>query len=84
MTDTAQNEIVSVKLATVTITTELDAVYTLPDMFVGSVESLTNSENLHGFAQISLVNVSGACLIMPSRIIKTIAVNGEVVWRSRV
>lgn len=72
------------KLVTVKITTELEATYEFPDMFLNALETLLASENLHGFAQISLVNASSACLVLPTRIIKTIEVNGEIKWRSRV
>jgi hypothetical protein len=71
------------KLVKVKITTELEAVYEFPDMFLSALDTLIASENLHGFAQVSLVNASSACLVLPSRIIKTIEVDGEVKWRSR-
>lgn len=71
----------SPSLVRVTITTELGAVYELPDMFAHVLETLLVSDKLHGFPQISLVNASSACLVMPTRIIKTIAVDGEIKWR---
>lgn len=72
------------KLVKVTITTELGAVYEFPDMFLHVLEALTLSPTLNGFAQISLVNASSACLVMPTRIIKTIAADGEIKWRCPV
>lgn len=71
------------KLVRVKITTELGAVYEFPDMIAQILEPLIASENLCGFPQISLVNASSACLVLPVRIIKTIEVDGEVKWHSR-
>lgn len=83
MTDTVQPTDAE-GLVQVTITTELGAVYEFPDMFLHVLETLIASETLHGFAQVSLINQSSACLVLPTRIVKTIAVNGEIKWRSRV
>lgn len=71
-------------LVQVAVTTELGAVYNFPDMLKSHVDALVMSPNLHGFAQITFVNQSTACLIIPARIIKTIAVDGEIKWRCPV
>lgn len=67
-------------LVTVKIVTELGAEYVFPDVLKETMDALLSSDTLHGFAQISLVNQSAACLVIPRRIIKTISVNGEVRW----
>ena len=68
-------------LVSVIVTTELGAVYHFPDMQRAHVEALLKSPNLHGFAQVTFVNQSAACLVIPARIIRTIAVDGEIKWR---
>lgn len=73
---------ITLKLVKLTILTSLDAEYVLPDMPEKSIEELIKSPNLHGFPSLSLVNQSGACLIIPTRIIKTISVDGEIRWRA--
>jgi hypothetical protein len=70
------------KLVKLTITTSLDAEYVLPDVPEKAIEELIKSPNLHGFPTLSLVNQSQACLMIPARIIKTVAVDGEVRWRA--
>lgn len=69
-------------LVKLTIITSLDAEYIFPDVPEKSIEELVKSPNLHGFPSLSIVNQSGACLVLPTRIIKTIAVNGEIKWRT--
>jgi hypothetical protein len=69
-------------LVTVKIVTELGAEYAFPDVLRETVDSLLSSDTLHGFSQISFVNQSAACLVVPRRIIKTISVDGEIRWRS--
>ena len=71
-------------LVTLTITTTLDAKYEFPDVLTKVANDLLVSDTLHGFVQVSFVNQSGACLIIPRHVIKTIAVDGEVRWVSRV
>lgn len=70
------------KLVKLTLTTSLGAEYVLPDMPEKTVEELIKSPNLHGFSSLSLVNQSGACLIIPVRTIETITVDGEIKWRT--
>ncbi len=69
-------------LVKLTITTHLGAVYEFPDVPSHVIEEFIKSPNLHGFPSLSLANMSSACLILPTRIIATIAVEGEVRWRS--
>lgn len=72
----------TIKLVKLTLTTFLEAEYVLPDVPDKTIEELIKSPSLHGFTTLSLVNQSGACLMLPSRIIKTVAVDGEVRWRA--
>ena len=69
-------------LVNITITTQLGAVYELPDVPEATIAELLKSPNLHGFPSLSLINQSQACLVIPTRIIATIAVAGEVRWRA--
>jgi len=68
-------------LVTLTITTLLDAEYSFPDVATKVAEDLLRSDTLHGFVQVTFVNASNACLIIPRQIIKTIAVDGKVRWK---
>lgn len=70
-------------LVDLTITTHLDAKYIFPDVLTKAANDLLGSETLHGFVQVTFVNQSGACLIVPRHIIKTIAVGEEVRWVCR-
>lgn len=72
------------KLVTITVTTTLGAEYKFPDVMSKVADDLLISDTLHGFVQVTFVNQSGACLIIPRQIIQTIAVEGEVRWRSPV
>lgn len=62
-----------------TIETRLGAVYVFPDMAtevdvpVGS--GLNSSET-----NLTMINVSGACLVLPWRIIKQIKMDEQVIW----
>ena len=71
------------KLVKVKIETQLGAIYEFPDMALATMEALIASETLHGFAQVSLVNQSGSCLVVPARIINTISIDGEIKWVCR-
>lgn len=69
-------------LVEVEIESDLGAHYKIPDCSWKLLWQLTRSESLHGFPSLSLVNVSQACLVIPTRIIKTISANGQILWRS--
>lgn len=71
-------------LVTLKITTELGAEYVFPDLPKETIDALLVNDAIVMFSQISLINQSGACLVIPRRIIKTIEVNGEVAWPSHV
>lgn len=67
-------------LVTVTIETRMGAVYQFPDMTRGSVDKLLR-DNIAFQGDIILSNISRATLVLPTRIIKTLAIDGEVKWR---
>lgn len=71
----------AVQPCTVGIATKTGSRYDFPDMSKPEIfkvigPQLFRSENM------VLVNISGACLTIPVRIIDSIAIDGEVTWRS--
>lgn len=68
-----------VELVKVTIETSLGSTYEFPDMTRSAVERLIK-DNISFQGDLTLANVSGAVMVIPTRIIKTLAVNGEVKW----
>lgn len=68
------------ELVEVTIETTLGAVYKFPDMTRSVVERIVK-DNISLQGDLVLTNVSQAALVVPTRIIKTLAINGEVNWR---
>lgn len=70
----------SVELVRVTIETTLGAIYEFPDMPRAELDRLLK-DNIAFQGDLTLSNVSRAVLLLPTRIIKTLAINGEVKWR---
>jgi len=68
------------ELVEVSIETTLGAVYKFPDMTRAAVERVLK-DNISLQGDLVLTNVSTAALVVPTRIIKTLAINGEVKWR---
>lgn len=67
------------KLVDVMLTTSLGAEYRFPDVDESVAEDFAKS--FRPFAgTITLTNVSNACLVLPSRIVATIKVGGQVKW----
>lgn len=64
-------------LVVVGIDTQLGAHYIFPDVPRKTIEDLLITGGLHTFTQLSIVNASGAALVIPTRIIQTIYVDGE-------
>jgi len=67
-------------LTSVEIETLLGARYVFPDM----PRQLLEQEIMRGAwneGQLTLVNVSNACLTLPNRIVKTLSFDGQVRWR---
>lgn len=63
------------------IETELGAIYTFPDMACDTVKLLVQDLKKGTTASnISFVNVSGAALVLPFRIVKEIRMGKEIVW----
>jgi hypothetical protein len=66
---------------TVSIETFEGASYVLPDMDGRIFEKvLLHEEMWKRLSSFTISNVSGACLVVPMRIIKDIRVDGEVKW----
>lgn len=68
-------------LIQVGIETHLGAQYLLPDMPRPVIETLLRG-GITNFEQLSLVNNSKACLVIPTRIIRIIYVDGIIAWTS--
>ena len=66
-------------LVEVEFETSMGAVYKFPDMEASAVDSAL--AQLSGQPQFTLANVSRACLILPTRIIQKIRVNGVEKWQ---
>lgn len=71
-------------LVTVNVETKLGVHYVFPDMPRAEMEQLFSSSLSPAVVtgQLTLVNLSKACLVMPFRIVKTISINGEQRWPS--
>ena len=69
------------ELVRVTLTTHLGAVYEVPDMTRAQIEQTLTEDWALG-SSLTLVNVSQAVLVLPFRILASIAVNGELKWRA--
>lgn len=61
-------------LVTLSISTSLGSTYAFPDMDRGMVTMLIKQlrDNLHVAPSLVLVNESGACLVIPFRIIQSV------------
>lgn len=59
--------------------TTLGETYSFPDMDSGELDKLANYFP-EGHSSITLSNVSGACLVIPVRIIKAFYVDGVERW----
>jgi hypothetical protein len=72
------------KLVNVYMETLEGATYAFPDMDNEILEKVLNNEGTwRALGSLSLVNVSGACMVIPTRIIKTIALTPDfssLVW----
>ena len=68
-------------LSDLVLGTELGAWYTFPDVDMAEIIRLVQSMPI-SLAQLTVVNASGACLVVPVRIITYVA-NGDrsVVWK---
>lgn len=67
-------------LVAVEIETTLGALYVFPDMPRSVLEASFRSGKWDE-GQLTLVNVSGAALVMPNRIVKELRYEGQVHWR---
>jgi len=70
-----------VALCTVGIETKTGGRYSFPDMERSEVFKVLGPQLLRANDMV-LVNVSGACLTLPTRIIRIIAIDDEVTWRA--
>jgi len=66
-------------LKTIEIETHLGSIYRLPD-YLGKIWVPAGSGTGINDSTFVVVNISGAALTIPFRIIKTIKVDGELLW----
>lgn len=71
----------AIRPCTVGIETKTGARYSFPDMSRDEVFKVLGPQLL-GASNLTLVNISGACLTLPMRIISAIAIDDEVTWRA--
>lgn len=64
----------------VRILTRTGALYEFPDMSSDAMEKLLEARP-SGWRDLTLTNVSGACMVIPFRIIEELLVNGESKWK---
>ena len=65
-------------LTDVELHTTLGAIYKFPDVDEGELDRFVRDFRNSG--QVTLSNVSGACLVLPARIVKTILIGGVERW----
>lgn len=70
-----------VRPCVVGILTKTGSHYEFPDIDKGEIHKVLSSQ-VYSAGNLTLVNISGACLTLPIRIIDTIAIDGEVTWRA--
>jgi hypothetical protein len=71
----------AVKPCVVTIITKTGAKHVFPDMDKNQIFRLLGTQ-LYSAGDLTLVNVSGTCLVIATRIIETIELDGEVSWKA--
>lgn len=67
-----------IKLMVIEFETTLGALYSFPDVNLDDIEAMLKHFNHE--QQVTLVNVSRACMVIPSRVVKTIRVGGVERW----
>lgn len=67
-------------LVTVEVRSQLGAVYSFPDMDSSTLAPLLDGMRNPSSTQLTLVNVSGAALCIPVRIVAAVLVDGEERW----
>ena len=71
----------AVKPCVVTLVTKTGARHVFPDMDKNQIFRLLGAQ-LYSASGLTLVNISGTCLVIATRIIETIELDGEVSWRA--
>lgn len=71
----------NVSLSEVEFETTMGAVYKFPDVDSGALDQLVSFFPSSTHPQVTLTNVSQACLVLPARIVASIRVDGVERWR---
>ncbi len=67
-------------LTVVTVKTKEGSEYCFPDVPRSMLKNILANRGWNCTGQVALVNISGACLVMPARIVATLSYDGEVKW----
>jgi hypothetical protein len=65
---------------TVTVKTKQGSEYSFPDVPRATLQTMINQSGWNVAGSVLIVNVSGAVLSMPARIVDTLSYDGEVKW----
>jgi hypothetical protein len=67
-------------LTVVTIKTREGSEYRFPDVPRSMLKNILEKNGWGSSGQVTLVNISSACLALPARIVETLSYDGEVKW----
>jgi hypothetical protein len=67
-------------LVVVTVKTKQGSEYSFPDVPRSMIETVIKNQGWGSAGSVVVVNISGACLTMPARIVDTLCFDGEVKW----
>jgi hypothetical protein len=67
-------------MTTVTIKTKQGSDYSFPDVPRATLQTMIEQRGWNEAGSVLIVNVSGALLSMPARIVDTLSYDGEVRW----
>jgi len=81
MNRTSTGSMAAVRVCSVEITTKTGAVYLFPDFPKDDIFK-TLSSQVFVDGDLTLTNISGACLVIALRIVETITANGEIIWKA--
>jgi len=78
-----QSSPLSVELVDVEVETFDFRRYSVPSVPFLLFWQIIKSDNLHGLPSLSIVNSDQACLVIPSRLIRFILIDGQVFWEAK-
>lgn len=81
MNRTSTGSMQAVRICSIEITTKTGAVYVFPDFPKDEIFRVLSSQ-VFASGDLTLTNVSGACLVIALRIVEKVTADGEVVWKA--